>query len=65
MAAKTKFKEEAITVLKNSFENSDLEAINLLLEGRTKCNSVKKSHLEAFRKIIEFIKGYIRIKKIK
>ena len=36
-------------------KNDDLEAINLLLEGKTKCNSVKKAHLEAFKKIIELM----------
>ena len=53
MTASMKFKEEAQNILKNNLENGDLEAINLLLEGKSKCNSVKKAHLEAFRKIIE------------
>ena len=48
----TKFKEEALNILKENFDNSELEAINLLIEGKTKCNSIKKSHLEAFRKVI-------------
>ena len=51
--AAIKFKEDALNFLKNSLENGDLEAINTLLEGKMKCNSVKKAHLESFRKIIE------------
>ena len=50
-----KFKEDAQIILKNNLENGDLEAINLLMEGKSKCNSVKKAHLEAFRKIIELM----------
>ena len=49
------FKEDALNILKNNLKNDDLEAINLLLEGKTKCNSVKKAHLEAFKKIIELM----------
>ena len=45
----TKFKENAMNILKGSLEISDLEAINLLLDGKSKVNSFKKSHLEAFR----------------
>ena len=55
MTASMKFKEEAQNILKNNLENDELEAINLLLEGKSKCNSVKKAHLEAFRKIIELM----------
>lgn len=55
MAAKIEFKEDALKFLKNSLENDDMEAINTLIEGKTKCNSVKKAHLEAYRKIIEIM----------
>lgn len=48
-----KFKEDALILLKNNLEDSDLEATNLSLEGKMKCNFVKKSHLEAFGKIID------------
>lgn len=41
--------------IKTSMENNDLEAINTLLEGRTKCNSIQKAHFESFRKIIELM----------
>ena len=44
MAANIKFKEDALNLLKNNLEDSDLEATNLSLEGKMKCNFVKKSH---------------------
>ena len=31
-----KFKEDAQNILKNNLENDELEAINLLLEGKSK-----------------------------
>ena len=49
---KMKFKNEALEELKKNFEISELDTINNLLEGKTKCNSIKKVHLETFRKII-------------
>ena len=36
-------------------ELNELEAVNFLLEGKTKYNSVKQCHLEAFRKIINLM----------
>ena len=47
-----KFKEEVLGDLKKIFENEELEIINLLLEGKAKVNSIKKAHLETFRKMI-------------
>ena len=48
-----KFKEEALLELKKSFGNDELETISILLEGKTKYNSIKKKHLDTFRKLIE------------
>ena len=50
-----KFKEAAVTIIKDKLENEELEAINVLLKGQTRVNSVKKSHLEAFKKIIDLM----------
>ena len=47
-----KFKNEALEDLKKSFEISELDTINNLLEGKTKCNSIKKVDLETCRKTI-------------
>ena len=55
MASILKFNEEALEELKKSFEIEELETINLLLEGKTKVNSIKKTHLETFRKIIDLL----------
>ena len=52
MAATAKFKKEVVEDLKKSFEVVELETINILLEGKTKCNSIKKKDLETFRKVI-------------
>ena len=58
--ASIKFKEDALNFLKNNLEDSELEAINTLLEGKTKCNSIKKAHLEAYRKIIEIMSNELK-----
>ena len=55
MASILKFKEEALEELKKSLEIDELETINLLLEEKTKCNSIKKAHLETFRKLIALL----------
>ena len=41
-----KFKEEALITIKENLELNELEAVNFLLEGKTKYNSVKQCHLE-------------------
>ena len=53
MAANIKFKTEILEELKKSFEVE--ETINTFLSGKTKCNSVKKVHLETFRKLIKYL----------
>ena len=52
MSTNLKFKNDALEELKKNFETSELDTINSLLDGNTKCNSIKKIHLETFRKII-------------
>ena len=44
-----KFKDEALKEMKKSFETNEMDSINLLLEGKLKCNSIKKKDLETFR----------------
>ena len=48
----SKFKKEAIGKLEKNFELDELETINILLEGKIKCNSIKKKDLETFRKVL-------------
>ena len=50
-----KFKAEVLEELRKKFEDSELDTINVLLEGKTKVNSVKKIHLETFRKMINLL----------
>ena len=50
-----KFKQQALDELKNKFEVDELEILNILLSGRMKCNSIKKIHLETFKKVIEVL----------
>lgn len=50
MATLMKFKEAAVTIIKEKLENEELEAINVLLKGQTRVNSVKKI---SFRSIQE------------
>ena len=52
MAANMKFINDALEELKKNFEKSELDTISSLFEGKAKCNSIKKVHLETFRKII-------------
>ena len=46
---KSKFKQEALENLKKNFEMDELEAINTLLKGKIKCNSMMKKDLELFK----------------
>ena len=55
MATFMKFKEAAVTIIKEKLKDEDLEAIDVLLKGQTKVNSVKKSYLEAFKKILDLM----------
>ena len=50
-----KFKEQALDELKNKFEVDELEIINILLSGKMKCNTIKKIHVETFKKVIEVL----------
>ena len=50
-----KLKEEALIKIRENLEPNELEAVDFLLEGKTKYNSVKQCNLEAFRKIINLM----------
>jgi hypothetical protein len=52
MAANVKFNNVALEELKKSFNDTELNTINMLMEGKTKYNSIKNVHLDTFRKII-------------
>ena len=50
-----KFNEEAIEELKKNFEADELETIDILISGKIKFNSIKKVHLETFKKVIHYL----------
>ena len=50
-----KFKKEALEEMKKSFDTNEMESIMILIEGKTKCNSITKKHLATFRKFFEIL----------
>ena len=52
-----KFKQEALEEMKKNFTLDELETIDILSSGNLKHNSIKKFHLETFKKVIHYLSG--------
>ena len=51
------FKQEALEEMKKNFTLDELETIDILSSGNLKVNSIKKIHLETFKKVIQYLSG--------
>ena len=51
------FNQEALEEMKMNFTLDDLETIDILSSGYLKYNSIKKFHLETFKKVIHYLSG--------
>ena len=51
------FKQEALEEMKKNFTLDELETIDILSSGNLKYNSIKKFHLETFKKVIHYLSG--------
>ena len=51
------FKQEALEEMKKNFTLDELETIDILSSGNLKVNSIKKIHLETFKKVIHYLSG--------
>ena len=49
------FKQEALDEMKKIFTLDELETIDKLSSGNLKGNSIKKIHLETFKKVIHYL----------
>ena len=51
------FNQEALEEMKKNFTLDELETIDILSSGNLKVNSIKKIHLETFKKVIHYLSG--------